>query len=231
MRYALLLTLFVLGCEGGPSGPVPRVAMSPTIGSRFIYDYEQDIEPVKIEDVDTTYRFTVEARIADAGLVFGGMDNITTIEWYDDDGRPMNYLRYHLQIFTDGDVYFNQPMVNNRWLHLPFGARRSFDWDTVEGLPGEQYRETRLQVRYLGDETLKVGKKSLQCRIVDYWYDIREGEPYTNDIGRKSEYVKLWFSPELGFFVRKEMELTDFSLRKPKWKFKTTEMLREYHLN
>lgn len=204
----------------------------PSVSSSFVYDYEQKIIPVKNEDVDTTYKFELTAKIDQHQASVNGSNDVISIRLYDAEGFDMPHLWHKLSFDGDGNVHYNEPYFSTAWTKLAFNTHESvMGPDTTIGDHSDYYQEIQQKTTYLGTEQLTVGNEVLECEKIEWTRSLKETDSYTTTMGTQQERHVFWFAKKLGFFAARESEFTSFRLHKPKWKYTTKEKLKRYTLS
>jgi hypothetical protein len=147
--------ILVFGCEQ-VTRPTPEALIStvPKVGSVFVFDYEQRIIPVKPEDDDTTYRFTLSANVLKDGLTIGDFKNAIEVRMLDDNGEVSAMDRYFLATAGPGDVYYNIPYFSGEWIRLPVASHQRIEV-TSEQKDGTHWSKKVSTVSsYLGTEDI-----------------------------------------------------------------------------
>jgi hypothetical protein len=201
----------------------------PGVNSEFVYDYEQHIIPVKKEDTDTTYRFELTAKVDQGDM--SSMGELSFIRLYDETGTDMPHLRYRIARDEYGDIHYNQPYFSEQYTRLAFMSRESVDGPNFTvGDPSDYYQKLHQSTKYIGTEIITIGSEALECEVIEWTRSLTETDNITPGQGVHIETQKLWYAPSIGFFVKRTSDVTSSRLRKPKWKYTTTEVLKRYSI-
>lgn len=229
LLLALTALIVIVGCEGTrPLEPGDRPVIPARMGSRFIFQVEHTTTKVKAEDTPgtTTYRTTMDV-VSDGEALLGYSDVIKVLV-SDEDGTPRSFDNYYLSIDEWGDVFYALAGATNDWTKLPFGTREAVEISRSEGDLYGFYREVISSAKWIGEETITVQGRAFACHIVEFSRWRKDQDKILNKNGLCTEWAKYWFSPELGFFIKRETSIDDASIMKPRWKYSTRETLVEF---